>query len=123
MQYRWISMSLIGALLLGSPLAQAADETKPAAKPATAQPAKVPPKAAAPANKPKPVDINSATAEQLKKVPGVDDALAEKIVKNRPYPTRAYLVTKGIYSQDDYYKVKDHFVAVPPPAPKTKATK
>ena len=40
MQYRWISLSLAGALLLGSPLAQAADEAKPAAKPATAQPAK-----------------------------------------------------------------------------------
>jgi len=119
MQYRWISMSLAGALLLVGSFAQAADDAKPAAKPATAQPAKAPATATAPAKKPKPVDINSATAEQLKKVPGVDDALVEKIVKNRPYPTRAYLVTKGIYSQDDYYKIKDYFVAVPPAAPKT----
>ena len=77
-------------------------------------------KATAPAKKPKPVDINSATAEQLTKVPGVDEALAAKIVQNRPYPTRAYLVTKGVYSQDDYYKVKDYFVAVPPADPKAK---
>ncbi len=123
MKYRWISMSLAGALLLGSPLAQAADEAKPAAKPAAAQPAKAPSKATAPAKKPKPVDINSATAEQLTKVPGVDDALAAKIVQNRPYPTRAYLVTKGIYSQEDYYKIKDHFVAVPPADPKAKTKK
>jgi predicted DNA-binding helix-hairpin-helix protein len=121
MQYRWISLSLAGALLLCSPFAQAADEAKPAAKPAAAQPAKPQPKASAPAKKPKPVDINSATAEQLKKVPGVDEALAEKIVKNRPYPTRAYLVTKGVYSQEEYYKVKDYFVAAPAADAKTKA--
>jgi len=123
MQYRWISLSLAGALLLGSSFAQAADEAKPAAKPATAQPAKPPPKASAPAKKPKPVDINSASAEQLKTVPGVDDALAEKIIKNRPYPRRAYLVTKEVYAQDEYYKIKDYFVAMPPPEAKSKAKK
>ena len=123
MQYRWISLSLAGALLLGSPVAHAADEAKPAAKPAAAQPAKPPPKASAPAKKPKPVDINSATAEQLTQVPGVDEAVAAKFVQNRPYPTRAYLATKGVYSQDDYYKIKDYFVAVPPAAPKTKPAK
>ena len=73
MQYRWISLSLAGALLLGSPFAHAADEAKPAAKPAAAQPAKPQSKASAPAKKPKPVDINSASAEQLKAVPGVDE--------------------------------------------------
>jgi predicted DNA-binding helix-hairpin-helix protein len=122
MQYRWISLSLAGALALGSSFAHAADEAKPAAaKPATAQPAKPQPKASAPAKKPKPVDINSASAEQLKAVPGVDEARAEKIIKNRPYPTRAYLVTREVYSQEDYYKIKDYFVAAPPADAKTKA--
>lgn len=123
MQYQWISVTLAGALLVGSPFAHAADETKPAAKPTTAQPAKPQPKSSAPAKKPKPVDINSATAEQLKTVPGVDEALAEKVIQNRPYPTRAYLVTKGVYSQADYYKIKDYFVAAPPAETKTKANK
>jgi predicted DNA-binding helix-hairpin-helix protein len=122
MQYRWISLSLAGALALGSSFAHATDEAKPAAaKPATAQPAKPQPKASAPAKKPKPVDINSASAEQLKAVPGVDEARAEKIIKNRPYPTRAYLVTREVYSQEDYYKIKDYFVAAPPADAKTKA--
>ena len=123
MHYRWISLSLASALLLGTSFAQAADEAKPATKPATAQPAKAPSKATAPAKKPKPVDLNGATIEQLMKVPGVDKALAEKIVMSRPYTTRAYLVTKGVYSQDDYYKVKDYFVAAPPAETKTKAKK
>ena len=123
MQHRWISLSVAGALALGSAFAHAADEAKPAAKPATAQPAKPQPKSSVPAKKPKPVDINSATAEQLTKVPGVDEALAATIVQNRPYPTRAYLVTKGVYSQDDYYKIKDYFIAMPPADPKAKAKK
>ena len=121
MIHRWISLSLTSGLLLGTSLAQAAEEAKQAAKPATTQPAKAAPKATVPAKKPKPVDINSASVEQLKAVPGVDEARAEKIIKNRPYPTRAYLVTREVYSQEDYYKIKDYFVAAPPADAKTKA--
>ena len=123
MIHRWISLSLASGLLLGTSLAQAAEEAKQAAKPATTQPAKAAPKATVPAKKPKPVDLNTATVDQLMKVPGVDKALAEKIVMSRPYPTRAYLVTKGVYSQDAYYEVKDFFVAAPPPDLKAKAKK
>jgi predicted DNA-binding helix-hairpin-helix protein len=125
MQHQWICLSLASALLIGSPLAFAADDAKAAAKPAAAQPAAAPAKTTAPAKKPKtkPVDINSASAEQLKAVPGVDDARAEKIIKNRPYATRAYLVTREVYSQEEYYKVKDYFVAAPPAETKTKANK
>jgi hypothetical protein len=91
MQYRWISLSLASALVLGSSIALAADQATPAAKPATSQAASPQPKPAAAA-------------------------------KNRPYPRRPYLVTTGVYSQDDYYKIKDYFVAVQPPAT-TKAKK
>ena len=105
-----------------APPAKSAEKptAKPAAKPAAkkaapaAKNASADKPAAKPAKKPKPLDLNSASAEQLKTVPGVDDARAEKIVKNRPYPTRAYLVTKGVYSQEEYYTVKDYFVATPP---------
>ena len=129
MQYRPLPMAFAAALALASGFAQAADPSKPAGSqpsataPAatTAKPAAT--KAAKPARKPKPVDINSASAEQLKTVPGVDDAQAEKIIKNRPYPTRAYLVTKEVFRQDDYYKVKDYFVAAPPAEPKANAKK
>lgn len=124
MQYRNLALSLIVSTALAGGSALAADPAKPVAPAATPQssasaPASstaksTPTTAAKPAKKPKPLDLNSASAEQLKSVPGVDDARAEKIVKNRPYPTRAYLVTKGVYSQDEYYTVKDYFVATPP---------
>jgi hypothetical protein len=91
------------------------------AKPAAGEPGKsAQPKPAAAAKKPKPVDINSASAEELKKVPGIGDAEAEKIVKNRPYPTRSHLVTRNVLSYDAYMAVKDRLVAANPPQPKPK---
>ena len=75
------------------------------------------------AKKPKRVDINSATVEQLAAVPGLDKAHAMKIVSNRPYPTRAWLVTKGILTEAKYAEVKDHLVATPSTSPKAPAKK
>lgn len=43
-----------------------------------------------------PVDINSATAEQLIAVPGIGDATAKKIIAGRPYGSVADLSKAGI---------------------------
>jgi hypothetical protein len=114
MQYRWISVPLSAVLLIGGS-AFAADGTKPAAKPASATQSKTEStKAGTQSNKPKPVEVNSATAAQLKTVPGIGDADAQRIIVNRPYMTRSHLVTKNVLSYDAYLAVKDYLSVVPP---------
>ena len=56
-------------------------------------------------------DINSASKEDLMKLPGVDDATAEKIVAARPFTSRIELVKKSILTKAQYAKVKSHITA------------
>jgi DNA uptake protein ComE-like DNA-binding protein len=57
------------------------------------------------------VDINSATVNQLKAIPGIGDAYAEKIVQGRPYRAKNELEQKKILPASVYAKVKDRIVA------------
>ena len=66
----------------------------------------------------KPVNINSASAEQLKKLPGVGDAEAAKIIAGRPYGSKAWLVTNNIISEGLYENLKTLIGAGPPFDPK-----
>jgi competence protein ComEA len=57
------------------------------------------------------VDINTATIDELKAVPGIGDAYANKIVAGRPYKNKAQLKSKGVLPDGVYDKTKDSFVA------------
>ena len=78
---------------------------KPAAKQAAAK--KVKPMAKAPVW----VDLNSASREELKKLPGIGDAEADKILKGRPFLSKAQLQTDNIVSPMAYQSLRNLVVA------------
>ena len=58
----------------------------------------------------KPLDLNSATRQQLITLPGVSGSDADKMIAGRPYDTPGQLVTRHILAKSEYDKIADRLV-------------
>lgn len=110
-------LSITVALLLAANFSYAAEQkavaassavasAKPSvtvAKKAESKPAKV--------AKVRLVDINSAGRNELKTLPDVTDAVADKIIAGRPFGSKSQLTTRGILPRDAYENLKSLVIA------------
>lgn len=97
-QMRWLLLLTVAVLALSAAPNQAAAAKKAAAT-ATSKPAT------------DLVDINTASLDQLKNLPGIGDKYAAKIVAGRPYANKTQLTSKSIVPDATYKKISKLIIA------------
>lgn len=100
MKFRILRFFLAAAALLAFAGATLAADAKqaPAEKPKAAAKVKL-------------VDLNSAKKAELKTLPGISDAEADKIIAGRPYLSKANLVSRNIIPEGTYHRLKALVIA------------
>ena len=104
---RLLTIVILAVLALTLNSATAIAQGKGKATPKTTATKSAPAKAAL-------LDLNSASKQELMTLPGIGDALSQKIIDGRPYARKDQLVSKNIIPQATYDKIKDQVIAKQP---------
>jgi len=59
----------------------------------------------------KPLDLNTASADDLASLPGIGRSDAKRIIAGRPYRDRRELVSRKILTEAAYDRIREHVVA------------
>lgn len=115
LRYRYVSTILLLAALAGCTQQQTTQELKEKTAQATAE-VKHDAEAVAAGiregwSRDKPLDLNTATREQLLSLPGVTAAEATQVVAGRPYNDPGEVVTRRIMPKTEYDKIADQVTA------------
>jgi competence protein ComEA len=115
---RYLALSILSMLLIGPAVAQTPSPPSSSRTPATTPPPTTPPatRSQSPATAGSQqqgglVDINSASSEELDKLPGVGPARAKAIIANRPYNGKDDLIQRKILPANVYNQIKDKIIA------------
>ena len=100
---RWILLFVTAVAMVAAPLQTPKSSKSKAA--ATSSPA------ASSSSSSKLIDINSASQDDLKSLPGIGDAYSAAIVKNRPYANKSQLVSRKVIPQATYDKISGQIIA------------
>jgi DNA uptake protein ComE-like DNA-binding protein len=95
---------MVGALCCAASLSLAAQTASPAQSPAkpAAEPVKI-----------KPIEINGASRKALMTLPGINAALADKIIAGRPYLSKANLLSHKVVSDTTYAMIRTRIYVIP----------
>lgn len=99
---------VLAGLVLLLAAASATAQTRPATPAAPS-----PPPAAAPAGAP--IDLNSASRDDLMSLDGIGEVRAEAIIRARPFKAKTELVERRLIPEAVYDKIADRVIARPPP--------